>query len=726
MIRRLCLVALVYVLLAVVLTWPLVRHLTDSIPGDPGDPLLNAWTLGWDADRLRHALHGIWDAPNFYPYHHTLAFSEHLLGIVVFVAPLVWTTGNPLVAYNVAFILSFALAAFGMFVLTRELTGRDDAAWVAGLIFGFMPARLGQIGHLQVLMSGWLPLALWALHRFAKRTDALSLGAFVAFTLLQGLSNNYFIYFLALPVAIVAGHAFVTASSAQRTSIVLGLGVAAVIVVGALLPIAIVYFTVRHQFGMTRSIGEAAAFGADLGAYLHGNDAVRTPLLVWPHLPFVANPGGPESALWIGVAGLLLTAVGLSVAFRWSASEWRSIARVYALIGAAALILSLGADPAAWRIRLPFGALYRALFAIVPGLNGIRVPARLSVVVDLAVGVLSALGLAVLVRSLSHTAAWTAAVAVGGVVLLEGAVVPFPLAFVGRGGQPDRSAYNWIRDHPAGPIIELPIGETAPPLQSFGYQYQTLFHRQPIVNGASGYDSALAAFLGGAGSPLAEPSQISDAVRLLRSIGVRMVVVHPQAYMNADVARMIVTVLDSDRQSTKHDKVGGVDVFTLAAFPDRERPERQAHRDLTQADALHQISSRAITATSNTSAAMLPLAFDENSETRWTTDAIQRGGEWIDLALDKPHDVVRVRLAGPLTGDYPRGLLVQVDEGNGEWRTLYDGSALVQLGQGLIREPTSTPIDIWLPVNHAHRLRLTQIGSAERFWSIPELSLWIF
>jgi hypothetical protein len=30
--------------------------------------------------------------------------------------------------------------------------------------FAFAPARLGQIGHLQVLMSGWMPLALLGLH----------------------------------------------------------------------------------------------------------------------------------------------------------------------------------------------------------------------------------------------------------------------------------------------------------------------------------------------------------------------------------------------------------------------------------------------------------------------------------------------------------------------------------------------------------------------------------
>jgi len=76
-------------LLAIIATWPLAKHLGTVIPSDLGDPLLNAWILGWDAERLKHGLTGLWDAPIFYPYLRTLAFSEHLLGIAIWTAPLV-------------------------------------------------------------------------------------------------------------------------------------------------------------------------------------------------------------------------------------------------------------------------------------------------------------------------------------------------------------------------------------------------------------------------------------------------------------------------------------------------------------------------------------------------------------------------------------------------------------------------------------------------------------
>ena len=83
------LVVLAFACLTLLATFPLVLHLGRALPGDLGDPLFTAWLLGWDADRLRHGLHAFWDAPILFPSVRTIAFSEHLLGIAVFVAPII-------------------------------------------------------------------------------------------------------------------------------------------------------------------------------------------------------------------------------------------------------------------------------------------------------------------------------------------------------------------------------------------------------------------------------------------------------------------------------------------------------------------------------------------------------------------------------------------------------------------------------------------------------------
>jgi hypothetical protein len=92
--RRLALVIGIYTAATLVMTFPLIQHPTRTLPSDLIDTLLNTWIIGWDADRLRHGLSGVWDAPIFFPYHNALAFSENLFGIAFFVAPLYWVTHN--------------------------------------------------------------------------------------------------------------------------------------------------------------------------------------------------------------------------------------------------------------------------------------------------------------------------------------------------------------------------------------------------------------------------------------------------------------------------------------------------------------------------------------------------------------------------------------------------------------------------------------------------------
>ena len=81
----------------------MVLRLGDALPVSlGGGPLLNTLLLAWDADRLLHGLQGWWDLPILHPYTHVLAFSENLLGIALFTAPIQWLTGNPVVVYNFA------------------------------------------------------------------------------------------------------------------------------------------------------------------------------------------------------------------------------------------------------------------------------------------------------------------------------------------------------------------------------------------------------------------------------------------------------------------------------------------------------------------------------------------------------------------------------------------------------------------------------------------------
>jgi hypothetical protein len=63
-------------------------------------------------------------------------------------------------------------------------------------------------------------------------------------------------------------------------------------------------------------------------------------------------------------------------------------------------VLSLGPEPAAWSHRLLPSGPYLWLARIVPGMDGLRVPARLAVLVLMSLSVLAAVGVARLLAQL--------------------------------------------------------------------------------------------------------------------------------------------------------------------------------------------------------------------------------------------------------------------------------------------------------------------------------------
>ena len=115
---------LLYALVALVITYPLVTRLAAAVPGDIGDPLLNTWIIAWDAHSaltdplgLVQGGSGLFDANIFFPLPNTLAFSEHLFSTAALVLPLGQVSGQPVIAYNLSLLLSFPLAGLGMYLL---------------------------------------------------------------------------------------------------------------------------------------------------------------------------------------------------------------------------------------------------------------------------------------------------------------------------------------------------------------------------------------------------------------------------------------------------------------------------------------------------------------------------------------------------------------------------------------------------------------------------------
>ena len=144
-VRPAAIVAL-YCGLTVAYTWPVLLALQSTLPHDLGDPALNAWILWWNSEAVP-LTHRWWNAPIFYPVPGAFSLSETMLSVAILTTPLQWLGTGPMAAYNIAFVASIPAAGLAAHLLAHRLTGRHDAALIAGLAFAFSPYRVAQLPH---------------------------------------------------------------------------------------------------------------------------------------------------------------------------------------------------------------------------------------------------------------------------------------------------------------------------------------------------------------------------------------------------------------------------------------------------------------------------------------------------------------------------------------------------------------------------------------------------
>jgi hypothetical protein len=501
--------------LAVAMTWPLVLHLGGHVNTDLGDPLFETWQLGWIGHALVHEPLHLYQSNRFWPEHDSLAFTDVMVGFAP--AGLIAQTGPhaALVVHGLLFIFSYALAFLGAYLLASELGAGRLGAIVAGVAYAYAPWRLAQSGHLQVLSSGGIPLALFLLVRGYRRGSwrtVLAGWLVAAWQMTLGFTLGLQFAYLLLSVGAVVVVLWLQRGRPQVDRAVLGASAAGacVFVVGTAF-LAQPYLRVKHAHPEAkRTPAQVAFFSPPARAFLvapSGN-------LIWGDATAHRRNGlaAPvEKTLFPGVTVVVLALLGLL------GGTYGAGLRIWLAAGTVVFgVLSLG---------LPSGGNpqgvtpYRFLYDQAPGWNAIRTPGRLNTLTSLGLALLAAAGVAFvltqvrrhrLARRYGEPACVLVAGAFAALVLLEGA-----------GSVP----------HPAVPPV--PRGQLAAPAPQFHlpsddffddgiYSYWSVDGFPSIVNGAASFNV----------NNLVRTRQVAttfpdaQSVKYLRQLGVRSVILH--------------------------------------------------------------------------------------------------------------------------------------------------------------------------------------------------------
>lgn len=492
-VRELLVVTVAFSALVAVATWPMVAE--PYAVSDMGDPLFSIWRLMWITHEFPRNPLNLFNGNQMYPELRTLSFSDPTLAPSLLFAPLHALGLHRIVAYNIVFLSAWVFSGVTMFLFVRALTGRSDAAWVAGAIFAVYPYRVGHLSHLELQMTIWMPIVLWCMHRTmisGRLRDGLATGAAVAAQFYTALYYGAFV----MTYAFVVG-AVVWLARGRPWAPVRALAAGALLAAVLFSPVAAVYLKTRSHMG-NRHPGEVAFYSAVGTDYLKAHDRDLT-------YHSLSEGAEPERSLFPRLTAVVLVVIAL-----WPPLSVTRIA--YALALAFSVEVSLGMN----------GSIFPWLYQHVPPYGGIRVPARYSMMAGMSLAILAGYGAARCFRRWPQARGALLAVMTGAI-----AVESLPNITLKYPWREPPPVYGSLVGEPPAVMAEFPMpDEGAWEFAEFAYLYFSTFHWQKLVNGQSGWLPP-----GYQYNIVKARSFPSDrAVAHLRSLGVKYVTIHGAFY----------------------------------------------------------------------------------------------------------------------------------------------------------------------------------------------------
>jgi hypothetical protein len=494
-----------FALLTILMTWPLVTQLGESVPGWPGDNLLYVWMLSW----FKRAVLDLGVSPAFSPLFFApegleLARTEMTLANTVLGLPMTAAWG-PVVSYNLMLLLSYVLSGFGAYLWIWRLSGDHLAGFIAGITLAFAPYRTAHLpGHLPLMATQWLPFLFFSLEELG-RTRRLRFAALCGLFLALNAWASWYYFFVSLvavPVYVLIRFGNWRARLRRAffwQAACVSLAPAALLIGAASWPFLQFHGTgeMQHAFSTMESWSASPTdfFVPNLLHPLWG-DALRelvphqTRLLVEKNLSLGVIPLGLGLVAIFGrwkdravraltSMALVSLVLALGPSLQW-AGERVVVSVPTRVVGylermgvtpyLASRIDSVIPNTAQLnpQILVPLPMLLFYLF--VPFTASMRAIGRFGMITTLAVAGLAGLGIAFLrLRGRGRLWRWIIPLVAMGVILFEFWAIPWRATAL----QP-RPIDLWLAEQEPGAVVELPIDEGLHPLR----QYDTMVSQQ--------------------------------------------------------------------------------------------------------------------------------------------------------------------------------------------------------------------------------------------------------
>jgi hypothetical protein len=187
--------------------YPLTLNMTKMTPGSGGDSFQNLWDIWWVNYAVFHLHTSIYYTPLlFWPVGANLVYQTMPPLTALISAP--FQALGTVFAYNIIFILGFALSGITMFLLADYLVKNKTAAFIAGMVFTFSTFHIAQsFAHIHFINIEWVPLFLYFALRTIKEDkrylNAIGMSVSFALSTLMGNIEQSMMLFILLVLIII-------------------------------------------------------------------------------------------------------------------------------------------------------------------------------------------------------------------------------------------------------------------------------------------------------------------------------------------------------------------------------------------------------------------------------------------------------------------------------------------------------------------------------------------
>jgi len=391
-------IPLLYVLLAVIFTYPLAQNLNTHFPayGKGGDAHSFIWN-SWNFIKTLEAapINPLTTTALLFPFQPNLAFHTYTLlrNALVFLFSIILPFAA---SFNLVTLLMFVLSGFGAYLLTMRFTRSHIAAFISGVIFSFCPFKLARLmAHYNFVDAAFIPFYILFLFRTFDRKsyrDPILAGVFLA---LIGYCSYYYLIFTFAFTGIFVFYSFFSRSlirrarekAAERTSVrlqkyFLNFAVLGLVFVILFSPILVNILKYQNDYFVTKK-----AFGEspELTQLV-----TPSPTSLLNRYLFKGPRYGTEKVIFLGFTVILLALFSFTLVRKKPyLLFWHLNALIFIIFSLGSYMI-IGGKKILW---LPYQVIHT-----LPILSAARNPSRYIIFAMLALGILSACSIENIIR----------------------------------------------------------------------------------------------------------------------------------------------------------------------------------------------------------------------------------------------------------------------------------------------------------------------------------------